>query len=561
MFMSNKKRMISFLAIGIFVFGVFSIVNPYSVQAKGGMTVKANISMSNAEDDPSVNNSIQTIKLTFSEPLDSSSITGKVKIYKIDANGKRIEEPCVVRVDSAKPTIININNKKIEKFAEGQEYKIVISSDIKSTTGITMGKNFIGYFATNYTFSLANATESNSIRSQIVVISDLHLGVDDAFAELKNNKQALVDFLNQIKNSPKVKELVIAGDLFDGWFLPMDFVMPSIESTFWDRVAANNKTVVEAFNAIIRAGEIKVTYVPGNHDLLLTKADVDRVFPGINQARDDVQGLGTYTTGPNSEIAIEHGHKYNFFCAPDQISNRDITNNTTSILPPGYFFTRIAASSVIEGHPATSNLFPNITPNIKNDSQLNAFVYWNIWKTLMTVLPVNEKFADKVIKTNVDGFKLDYAINDLIPQLNAGTGNFDMNLYKGIQDTWDARQTQNGVKVKIPTKDAIAKASDNPFTDSQAKTQIFDCDASKRIVVFGHTHVAEILPMSNLQDEKTIYANSGTWIDNAQGYPTMTFVVVTPPKAGTDTEFVNLYKYSADKTITQWEDAQAITNR
>jgi hypothetical protein len=31
------------------------------------------------------------------------------------------------------------------------------------------------------------------IRSQIVVISDLHLGVDDQFAESAKNKPALVD--------------------------------------------------------------------------------------------------------------------------------------------------------------------------------------------------------------------------------------------------------------------------------------------------------------------------------------------------------------------------------
>lgn len=128
-----------------------------------------------------------------------------------------------------------------------------------------------------------------------------------------------------------------------------------------------------------------------------------------------------------------------------------------------------------------------------------------------------------------------------------------MTLYKGIQDTWGERQKMNGVKVKISAEDAIIKATDAGFTDIQAKNQYFDLDSSKRIVIFGHTHVARILPFSNQKDQKTIYANAGTWIDDAQGYPTMTFVVITPPKSGSAVQFVNLYKYSADKTITQWE--------
>lgn len=112
--------------------------------------------------------------------------------------------------------------------------------------------------------------------------------MDDVFAETQKNKAALVNFLTQIKNSPNVAELVIAGDLLDGWFVPMDYVLPDSQSTFFDSVAANNQSIMDAINAIITAGQIKVTYVPGNHDLLLTEADLQRILPGINQARDDV---------------------------------------------------------------------------------------------------------------------------------------------------------------------------------------------------------------------------------------------------------------------------------
>lgn len=560
--MKNKKLIgvISLLLL-IFMLSACSSVQTSSVKdAATVMTVESNISMSDDAGNPPVNDSVQTVTFTFSEPLDPKTISGAVTLYQMDPSGNATKQQCVAKIDPDNPALLDINNEKVEKFTEGEEYKIVVSSNIKSKTGLALGNDFTGYFATNYILNLAGNTALNNTRSQIVVISDLHLGVDDVFAETQKNKAALVNFLTQIKNSPNVAELVIAGDLLDGWFVPMDYVLPDSQSTFFDSVAANNQSIMDAINAIITAGQIKVTYVPGNHDLLLTEADLQRILPGINQARDDVQGLGTHITGKNSEIVIEHGHRYNFFCAPDQISNRDITNNNSSILPPGYFFTRIATSSVVEGNPSSTNIFPDVTADKNNASQFGYYLYYETWKGILTTLPVTESFSDKAIKTNIDGYTQDVAINDLLPQQNPTDGLIDVTLYKGVQDTWDERQTLNGVKVKIPVDTAITQADADSFTDAQAKAQYFDVDASKRIAVFGHTHVACILPGTNLKEQKTIYVNSGTWIDDASGYPTMTFVVITPPQSGAAVQIVNLYKYSLDDTITQWEEGQAITN-
>jgi UDP-2,3-diacylglucosamine pyrophosphatase LpxH len=523
------------------------------------MTITPNIAVSTEPASPPVNNSVQTITFKFSQPLDARTVSGAVKLYRLDTVGNPVEEPCIVKIDPTNPALLLVNNKKVLKFPDGEEYKIVISQNLKSDTGGALEKEFTGFFATNHSFVLSGNPDLGNTRSQIVIISDIHLGVDDAFAETKVNRQPLVDFLGQIRNSPNVKELVIAGDLIDEWFLPMDYVMPETESALVDAIAGNNRPVIDAFNNIITDGNIKVTYTPGNHDILVTQADIERIFPGINQARDTVQGLGTYITGTNAEIAIEHGHRYNFFCAPDTLSNRDITKNNTSILPPGYFFTRIATSSVVEKHPASSNVFPAITPNEKDPAQYGYYMYAKIWEAVLSGLPINESFSDKVIKTNIDGFTETYAVNDLVPQQDPNTGIFDVTLYKGVMDTWTERQNINGVAVPISLKDAVMKAAASNFTDIQAKTQYFDRDASKRIVVFGHTHVTRNLLFTNLEGKNAVYANSGTWIDNAQGYPTMTFVVITLPNSDSGIESVNVYKYSADKTITQWENALAIT--
>ncbi len=138
--------------------------------------------------------------------------------------------------------------------------------------------------------------DGSGIRSQIVVISDLHLGADIAYAEINQNRADLIDFLSQVQDSPTVAELVINGDFFDEWFVPAttDTYAGKDQADFVKRIASTNSEVFEAFNRIIQSGKIKVTYVPGNHDLSITAENVESVLPGINQARDDVQGLGTY---------------------------------------------------------------------------------------------------------------------------------------------------------------------------------------------------------------------------------------------------------------------------
>ena len=129
-------------------------------------------------------------------------------------------------------------------------------------------------------------------------------------------------------------------------------------------------------NSIIQEGKILVTYVPGNHDLTITAANIESVLPGINQARDAALGLGTYSPVDYPAIAIEHGHRYNFFCAPDPISNQDIAPGT--IMPPGYFFTRIAALHVIQNNSIPADTLPVVTENISGDeSQDLLFKYWN----------------------------------------------------------------------------------------------------------------------------------------------------------------------------------------
>jgi hypothetical protein len=219
----------------------------------------------------------------------------------------------------------------------------------------------------------------------------------------------------------------------------------------------------------------------------------------------------------------------------------------------------MATTSVIEGRPENQVTLPEVHKNELSAEQLGYFLYWNVWKSLITEFPVNEGLEKKVLNTNIDGLNDLYAINDFLPYQNPKNDYIDVYLHKGIVESWDERQNNNLVPIKIPLEEAILKAALASHMDDQSRVQFFENpESDKRIVIFGHSHEARVIINSSEKGEKQIYVNSGTWIDKNKC--TMTFVVVTPPKnKDAAPAFVNLYQYSSNGDIKKLE-SQAITN-
>ncbi|MFZ4592100.1 MAG: metallophosphoesterase [Ignavibacteria bacterium] len=396
-------------------------------------------------------------------------------------------------------------------------------------------------------------------RNMIVIMSDMHLGADLSYAECNNNLPALEKLIKQIKVSPNVKELVIAGDLIDEWFVPAttNTYEGAGQSGFVTRLAATNSGVFAAINSIILEGLILVTYVPGNHDLTITAANIDGVLPGINQARDAVQGLGTYSPFGQPKIAIEHGHRYNLFCAPDPYSNQTIAPGT--IMPPGYFFTRIVALSVKQNSPPPGDTTSVVTPNLSGGtSQDLLYRYWKNWYIAVNLFHISNRFDENIIVTNVNGFTGTFKVDDLIPFQSSPGGFINVNLFNGCQETWDARQTYNNVPVHISTSRAIDSVNSGTEVDYQATLQYFmNPISNKRLVVFGHTHVPKITTSQNYLNEKCVYANSGTWVDSNSAMTTMKtrhFVVITPQDGGASSQtLVKLYTFE-NEVVTKMDE-------
>lgn len=390
----------------------------------------------------------------------------------------------------------------------------------------------------------------------ILIISDLHMGdqrsIDDGYGWLIQNRAKLVDFLNNLTDRPALKELTIAGDMFDEWVAPMEYDSlngfgsdQAGESEFFDSIVDANPDIINGFNNIISTG-IKVTYVPGNHDMLVVEDDINRAFPGIHQERD-ATGLGAYSPDSHPEIIIEHSHRYDFYNAPDMYSNRipispeNYTNNPSAIIPPGFFVSKIDASHSIA--------YPSI-PELEADGlqKLGPFLYWAAWKVVLSQIPVPVDYNAKLIKTGINGYTGVYAINDLVPPTEGLIIKQPL-LYQNIEDNWKNRQIQNRVNSPISVLSGLLTSSISEWCDFQAHTQYFSIDSSKRIVVFGHTHKAALGTDFNNSQQKCIDANSGTWID--KGEPACTFVVIsTQSQAGAAVnETVSVYQYYDSQNI------------
>lgn len=386
--------------------------------------------------------------------------------------------------------------------------------------------------------------EAGDTRNKIVVISDIHIGIDDKYAETVANRPLLIAFLQRLQSTSDVRELVIDGDFLDEWFLPVYYPSYTDADQFYRDVIKNNQGVFEELNKVIASG-IKLVYVPGNHDLTQENEILEEALPGIVQVRD-ARGLGTYYTGDRNEIAIEHGHRYDVFSAPDTVTNAELCGNDDTILPSGYFYARYAATWVLEGRPSVEKDLPVVTnvPDASDEDQYGAYLYYSILKNISARMTPNEGLDEEIFDMRIHGFDDAYTYLDFYPAQQAdGTISAPV-LFKNIQRTWAERQKINNVKVPNSFVEAVAGALDSEYFAKQAKVQhLENPDENVDVVVFGHTHVPFYRDLGNGK----YYVNEGTWIDHNTNYPdaARTFAVVT---TGDETTAA-VYSYMEDGRI------------
>ncbi|MBP8717467.1 MAG: metallophosphoesterase [Candidatus Atribacteria bacterium] len=386
--------------------------------------------------------------------------------------------------------------------------------------------------------------EAGDERNKIVVISDLHLGINDDYTETLANRPLLINFLKSLRNTNDVRELVIAGDFLDEWYLPVYYPAYTDETQFYKDVIGNNQEVIDEMNRVADSG-IKLVYVIGNHDMTLEAEILQQAIPKIEQARD-AKGLGVYYTGDRNEIVIEHGHRYDVFSAPDMVTNAELCGNNDTIFPAGYFYARYAATWVLEGYPKVAKELPVVAnvPDQTDTDQYGAYIYYSILKNISERITPNESLDKKIFDLHIVGFDDAYTYLDFYPTEQAdGTISAPV-LFRNIQRTWEERQQINNVKVPNTFIEAVAGTLDWHYFMEQAQAQYIDNpNENVDIVVFGHTHVPTIKDIG----EGALYVNTGTWVDNNTNYPdaARTFTVITAAEKDTAT----LYSFAEDGAL------------
>ena len=130
---------------------------------------------------------------------------------------------------------------------------------------------------------LTSGSGDTTERTLIACISDIHCGdvraTNHNYSWFNKNADALYKFLSYVESHPRIKQLVIMGDLFDEWMVPyyakpFDTTANITNSIEYFRAIAHNainKPVFDKLSDISKGGIIDVVYVPGNHDMLVIK--------------------------------------------------------------------------------------------------------------------------------------------------------------------------------------------------------------------------------------------------------------------------------------------------
>ncbi len=346
-------------------------------------------------------------------------------------------------------------------------------------------------------------------RTRRIFISDIHMGDQRSFVSpnsyvwFRDNVALLAGFLNAMLQTPDVREVIILGDLFDQWIVPADFT----PITKLEAICSNPvyDPVIQGLKALAASGDITLTYVPGNHDMSLEPAAIkdtrqffEDFFRGINFCGEKTGPLGTYKSGV---IAAEHGNRYCLFNAPDLESN-----SGGCFLPLGYFISRLDAYKVCR-------------------TGLPCGVFDVFAGFVREYLKGNTNFVEDVfLATARECGLLDGAFQV------AGLPGYGDEISVALIASRFMRIATNWAKAPGREKvDALMALEAEELGLFAAARAVYLHDAAQaRVVVFGHTHTAEMqrafenpgnpnyIADPDTTPCRTIYANSGAWVDSAR---------------------------------------------
>jgi len=169
---------------------------------------------------------------------------------------------------------------------------------------------------------------------QKIFLSDLHMGAGRPLGSeeypyewlTKRMAASCGSFLDYIGRDSNVREIILLGDVLDDNVCPIDRRPPSFKDIL---DAEKNRDLVNKLQGLARSKELH--FVRGNHDIAVTRQQLQAALPGII-----VHENGIFEDGGLTAL---HGHQHLMWCAEDTRPE-----NKFPKLPPGYFLSRIGAT-------------------------------------------------------------------------------------------------------------------------------------------------------------------------------------------------------------------------
>jgi hypothetical protein len=284
----------------------------------------------------------------------------------------------------------------------------------------------------------------------------------------RDHLKMLADFLQKkVIEDSEVKELVILGDLFDQWVYPAELKPPPTADEYFQGIfdAKQNHDVIEKLEKIATDG--RLIYVPGNHDMLLTKEFLECHFPGVIYKGTELGG-GIFK---EDGIIAEHGSMYCLFNAPDPCSKSPSRDSYK--LPLGYFITRAVTEKV-----ARTGCWIKYLDVLKDA----------IEEIIEDILKSNEIKPAEVV---FDSICCDCSVKQIeMDKLDSYLGSVTVKnvdcWYGNLYKKWE---NHKGDHKDIPA--LLAIVNDIGILDFAAVSE-YNHAKEKSIVIFGHTHEAVI---------------------------------------------------------------------
>lgn len=473
-----------------------------------------------------INTREPSIEMVFSQPIDPSTVEGNISFSD---PVKKLDTACSLII-TGRSVVLNFNAGF--ELNEGSKYFITLTTKLKSLSGASFTTNRILEFRTSSLYAGSGTTG----RDAILCISDIHMGEARGIAQnycwFSENQKALTVLLDDVIAGKQVREVLILGDLFDEWTipyrnLPFDTTSGIRNSVDYFRSVAAapvNKPVIDRLRAIAYDGNMKLVYIPGNHDMLLDRQTLEEIIPGVIWQADS-KGLGRYS--PLPEMVMEHGHRYDFFCCPQPLINPG------QILPPGFFVSRLDAQGLKDRIAATLIAKKDAAAGLEFLLAWTLAYEYVVVQYKMTVYPD----SSNILMTGIDGYPGPCSFNGIRDMYNAS-----------IEEKWPATQTMNGTPVPIPVAMALLNSMSDLFLTAVYEYMSPLAPVKYKVVVFGHTHDPVLKVYSNGTEPAGIYANSGSWINQElSSKPVRTYLLIWPGSfTGTGNDRVGLYQFNAD---------------